>query len=292
MHTAAILKRLAIAAAVSGVAVTATPALASAASTCSYNPSSKSVIVIDKSGAKQLRIGRTADGKIRISDGVDQATGAFCPIPGTLDVATVSTTDRIAVFGLSPDVSEKAGDGYLVDERAGFLGPGATKEADGASEIEVTFSTAGIRAPVEVIGTGGNDELRLGQGGKINLGLSSTPLTDQDIDISPQALPSVVRLHGSGGHDLLTANGNEISRNPGPSTSTTELFGDDGNDDLLGGKGFDTLRGGFGDDEYFSVDGLPESIAELGTNTGFDTATFDAADVVTGEIERRFLAAP
>jgi Ca2+-binding RTX toxin-like protein len=292
MHTTATLRRLAVAAAVSGAAVIATPALASAASTCTYDAGSKSVIVTDHSGAKPLRIFRTAAGQIRISDGVDQATGSFCPIPGTLDVADASNTDRIAVFGLFGDVSATFGDGYIIDEREGFLGPGATPETDGASEIEVVLSTAGIRAPVEVIGTAGNDEIRLGKDGKINLGLNTTPLTDQDIDISPQVDPSLVRLHGSFGHDLLATFGNEISRNPGPSTTRTELYGDDGNDDLIGGGGFDAFRGGFGDDEYFAVDGNTESVAEIGVNTGFDTATFDSQDVVTGEIERRFQSEP
>jgi hypothetical protein len=292
MHKTTTLKRLAFGAAVSGAALSASPALANAASTCSYNASSKSVIVNDHSGAKQLRILRTAAGQIRISDGIDQPTGSFCAVPGTSDLATVSNTDRIAVFGLYGDVSSNESDGYLVDEREGFLGPGATLEADGASEIEVSFSTGGIHAAVEVIGTGGNDEIRAGEGGKINLGLNTTPVSDQDIDIAPQAQPTIVRLHGSGGNDLLSAFGNEISHNPGPSIARTELFGDDDNDDLLGGLGLDRFVGGFGDDEFFSVDHVAESVAELGVNTGFDTATSDPADVVTGEIERRFVSNP
>jgi hypothetical protein len=64
------LKRLAVAAAVSGAAIAATPALANAASTCTYPPDAllPRVDVFDASGSQSLRIHRK-DQFIAITDG-------------------------------------------------------------------------------------------------------------------------------------------------------------------------------------------------------------------------------
>jgi hypothetical protein len=100
----------------SRLAFSAAPAIAGAASTCTYNPDTKSVIVDDFSGLnKQLRccrrwcpdlvgsVSRDAGGKIQVgdSDSVSKPTpNVSCPTDhGTLQFATVTNTDQISVFG-------------------------------------------------------------------------------------------------------------------------------------------------------------------------------------------------
>lgn len=265
------IRRLALAAAVAGAAFTAAPAMASAASSCTYNPSNMNVIVTDNSSAEQLQIVRTGD-QIRIADGFGARIP--CAIPGTSEVATVTNTERIAVFAAPAQVAG----GYAVDQVNGAFAPGVTKESDGTSEIEISFDTTGARPKLDVYGTSGHDVMSAGAGG-VNLAY------DGDADIAWSATPLRVTLHGAGDTDELDGiGGSMLPAAVGPVT----LEGDGGNDTLYGHPGFDDiLRGGSGDDRMFANDLDLDSVYG---GSGKDTATTDLGDTVGGDVETWLIA--
>jgi hypothetical protein len=286
---------LAVAAAVGGAALSASPALAAGGSTCTYNPDTKSVIVDDHSGiGKQLRLMRVGN-QIRIADtpvGGATTSGTFC-VGGPLTVATVTNTDQIVVFSDYSELGDLTpADGFVIDQSGGFFGPGATPEADPISEIEVTIHTAGTPAKVDVIGTKatdptthGDDEIRVGISGWTNLGYGPNGWQDQDVDIKPDSLVTNMTVKGLDGNDTLVGTGNEISHNMGYANAYMVLDGGDGHDLLVGGLNQDQLWGGKGDDRMFTDGGGSDSIDD---EAGDDTAQYDKSDWVAGVIEHRF----
>ena len=139
MHPLRSIRRLALGAAVAGAAIGAVPALASAASTCSY----------------YRHHGRQHQGRQRAASRCSIVrSGAFITVRdgagGPADLlrrrqqrsANVQNTDRINVFG---PITHST-DGYIIDESVDRLGPAATIEPTGSSEIEVTAFTTGRRA--------------------------------------------------------------------------------------------------------------------------------------------------
>jgi hypothetical protein len=291
MRPAPALSRLAVAAALGGAALAATPALASASSTCSYNTSNHNLIINDRSGTEPLRIFRTPAGELRFSDGAS-GTGVFCFVPNTPTTATVTNTDRIAVFTDPANATQTAGDGYHVDLNNGPLGPGATPETDGNSEVEVAIATTAGSGyhTLRVLGGPAAEEIRVGQGG-VNLGTTSTPVTDQDADITTTAMPPVVEAFGRGGADMLSGGGNEISGTPAPFGGLLTLSGGPGADTLVAGsKSFAHLTGGLDDDRMFTDDRLGLDTVREFAGQGKDVAQVDDVDTVTGEVEQRFVS--
>ena len=278
-------KRLALAAAAIGATLGATPALAQASSTCEYNTFNRNLIVADRSGEAPLKIFRTPAGEIRISDGLS-SSGFACFIPNTAGTANLTNTERVAVFSDRANGAAAVTDGFFVDQGNGPLGPGATPETDGNSEIEVQIQ--GVAANLTVVGTNQADEVRVGAGGAVNLGSASASDIDQDVDVTPITPSSSVTVFGRGGNDLLSAHGNEITRSPAPyAGSLLKLSGGPDADLLIGGNSsFDALRGDTGDDRYFAVDGLTDQLFER-AGEGKDLATIDATDSIFGEIELR-----
>jgi hypothetical protein len=285
-------QRCAIVAGVAGLAFAAAPALASASSGCSYNTSNKNLIIQDRSGAAPLKIFRTPSGEIRFSDGLGQA-GFSCFIPNTPNTANVTNTERIAIFSDAADATQDPADGFRIDQGNGVLGPGVTQEPDGNSEIEVQIDTQTARtAKLDVIGTSGRDEVRVGARAAVNLGTPSSSGIDNDVDITMTTPPAFVNVFGRGDDDMLSGHGNEVTGNPAPYTGNLELQGSEGNDFLVGGNNsFDFLAGGNGNDRYFSVDGLTDQLAE-NPGSGNDLAELDSTDSVFGEIEQRFVTFP
>ena len=123
-----------------------------------------------------------------------------------------------------------------------YRGPGATLRTTGASEIEVTINTPGIPARINVYGTetgdpltNGNDEIRAGAGGKINLGFGQFTGLDDDVDVTTSATPIQMAFFGLSGNDLVSGFGDELDHDPAPATSQTILHGGSGNDSLIRG---------------------------------------------------------
>jgi hypothetical protein len=283
MLPASILKRCALTAAITGAVIGGAPALASASSACSYNTSNHNLLIFDHSGTAPLKIFRTTAGELRFSDGTS-GTGFSCFVPNTPNTATLFNTERIAVFSDDADVAHDASDGFIIDEGNGPLGPGATPESDGNSEVEIQIDTQHAPAQLTVIGTNGDDEIRVGSGGQVNLSSAAAQGIDQDVDVTPFTQPTVVNLFGRGGSDLLSGHGNEIDGSVAPYTGFMKLNASVGNDLLIGGNNGDGLKGGPGSDRYFGVDGRTDVVSEL-DGDGDDTATIDSRDDLHGAIE-------
>jgi hypothetical protein len=242
---------------------------------------------------------RPLGGQIRIADGSTGFNGIACPIPGThLGSATVLNTDKIVIFGSGADVS--AGDGYTIDMRQGFLGPGATPEQDGVSEIEVAINTPGIAMPLAVEGTDvtdpvtkGNDEIRVGAGGQVNLGYNHFGGLDLDVDVTTSTAPRKAYLYGFGGNDFLTGGGDELTHIPGPAAFPIEAHGGDGDDQVNGGRANDDLYGDQGADRYRTVDARHDHVTDFGTDGRSDFADVDTLDTpfVTG-VEQTVVESP
>jgi len=265
-------RRLAFAAAVSGAAIAATPALANAASTCTYSPNSLQarVDVFDGSGSQALMITRSGQ-FIAISDFPNAPR--LCP--GPTGSATVTNTDLIVVHG-NPTF---ANDSYRVDESQGRLAPGKAVEADGVSEIETIIDTNGVPALLDVFGTAGPDTMRVSAGGGVMLG------SDNDVDIRARSATRISLL-GGGGSDFLSGRGGLPASSPAPATTKVTMFGQDGDDTLVDGPlSGDELQGDGGNDTLFSHD-LHAFDHNFG-GAGFDQATMDDGDFHTfNDIEK------
>ena len=268
------IRRLAIGAALAGIAATGMPALASAAATCSYDPNSGIVLVNDGTSSDNLRIGR--DGPlIVVQDGGGGPT-SLCA-SANFDFATVNNASSIVVTGRA--VIEA--DGYTIDMRGGALGPGRTPESDGVSEIEVRIVHRTAPKPeIALLGTPQGDQLRVGFNG-VMVG------NDDDIDVNLQRADgnsfraSGVVVSGGAGADFLSGRGG-----PGLAggIAPVSLSGGDGSDTLRDGSaGQDFLSGGAGNDSLFSDDVNPDV---LFGGAGFDRAFVRGVnDQVAADVE-------
>jgi hypothetical protein len=134
----------------------------------------------------------------------------------------------------------------------GPFAPGATPEAEGASEIEIEihFGLSGGLASVH--GTRHADEFHWGPGPEPEPGLNLNPRNagDVDVDVTARGGPqTILDVEAGPGDDTIIPE-------PGPSfpNSGVAVFGDEGNDTLValpnsesildGGDGNDTLTGG------------------------------------------------
>jgi hypothetical protein len=265
-------KRLALAAAIGGAAIGATPALANAASTCTYSPDSllPRVDVLDGSGTQSLRI-HSKDQFIAITDG---GGTKLCPGPAG-SLATRLNTDRIVVHGAA--ASAEVGGAFIVDQSAGALAPGETPESDGNPELETIITNNGVPTNLTVIGTGGPDTMRVSDHGGVMLG------NDNDVDIRAGDATDIF-LNGLGGSDFMSGRGGYPASSPAPATTTVAQFGGDGNDTLVDGpRPFDQLGGGLGNDTLFTVDGQFDRVFG---GADFDTATIDKQDLQEDAVER------
>ena len=187
------IRRVALGAAVAGVAIGGVPALASA-SPCTYNPTQKVASIVDSSGVSQLRVG--VNGNVIFSK--DGGNAPINCVGGGI-VATTTNTDRVAVFAQAKGAS----DGVVLDQANGAFAPGATPEADGNSEIELVLS--GQSGHLSVFGTPGDDVMR------VSGPFRSPPVSfldfgaDEDDDVTFTA--SDVSLVGGDGADFLSGQG-------------------------------------------------------------------------------------
>jgi Ca2+-binding RTX toxin-like protein len=232
------------------------PASARAAATCAFDPATATVTV-NVGGATANLLAVKVSGQIRLN-------GTAC------GAATVSNTDAIQVNGTAS-----------VDtvSLTGSFTPGLTPEADGASEIEMSFALAGSADVVTVNLGSGNNRLTMTASG-IDVG------GDLDEDITTAGIDTLV-IDGQGGNDIIDASaytgtpvGGHTTFHGGPGndriTGTElrdQLYGDDGDDTLYGLGARDRMVGGMGDDLMFGGAGNDEFWAE---------PTLDGADVMRG----------
>jgi hypothetical protein len=182
--------------------------------------------------------------------------------------ATVTNLDRIVYEGapVPPRVEHQ----FLLDERGGPLGPGASPEAvDPEIEVEVVLPPQPQARPrVQLLAGEGRDSIRV-DGGAGRLGVSLGPWPDGDAldpDLFVAAPPRTVelKLHGGGGGDVLDAR--TFDRHRGLIRSLL-LAGDEGKDALLGTERSDQLQGGSGPDRLFGRGGHDYLYPSAGADT-------------------------
>ena len=221
--------------AASGLAATG----AEAAPTCTFFASG--VLEFRFTKDEDVATIRVDAGAIRISS----ANGAVFCAGGT---PTTATIDAVLVVDDSDDLGTpvgRDGDTRVEIRDPTDFAPGATPEADGASEIEFFADPNSGRDKVAVVTENVRPSAQSMVAG--NGGVSWT--TDADADLRGMPFDSVILVGGSGA-DLLSAQG---SRGTGAPLSVVGEFtavGGDGPDRLLGSDiaGGDLLHGGAGDD--------------------------------------------
>lgn len=215
-----------------------------------------------------MRIARVGD-SIAVDD---QVCGA----------ATVMNTDAISVVG--------AGD-LRIDLRGGPLAPGATPEAEGVDEIEITVSRDGIT--IGITGTGGIDRIKpatdLDQG-EINLNAAEVP-KDPDVTFAQMAVELLI-VEGRGANDSVVAHGHGET----PYVGDVWFFAGRGDDRYVPGKpgGEGSTFIGYRGHDTFDFSWLPasQSLLVMGQNGGGaygDPPTgwlisFEGVEEVTGHV--------
>jgi hypothetical protein len=253
-------RRLAVGAALAGAAFAATPALASASSTCSFDLKSHYMYIQDGSGAATLHVSRAPGGLIMYGDG--SAGGAPCSGSGTL--AHVDNTSTVYIQGPS------AGryDTIEFDESSGPFAP----TTGGKSKIKLyMMSTSSSLFELSVRGTqtAGN---QFGVGGKGDIDLDG----DHVVDVSETFGASDVYLYGGDSYDTFDGRGfNSL----GPATVPLHMAGGDKDDTFYAGRERSYIAGdGGSDDFYLSGNGYPDTYAGgPGSDRAFQD-TFDIGD--------------
>ena len=267
MHLTSI-RRAALGAALAVVAVGAVPAIASAATDCTYDPVTRTATVTrDDSGANKLLI-KVSGGLI----GVD--SNRLCVSSG-FDFASVTNTDRLEIN----EIVTNTRDGVTIDESGGEFAPGFTTEADRHSEIEIVVRKAGGIASAgetTIIGTPGSDVVRIARG-SVSLQRDLQAGADLDEDTDLQLPPGVITVLGGDGSRFPVRSGlrrpaaDAVESSPSRAARRDDtIFGGSSGDDLFGDGGNDTLR---------SAD-LATDVVNGGS--GFDNAIHDSHDVVDG----------
>ena len=188
-------------------------------------------------------------------------------IPCSGGTPTVDNTDHVTVVQ-SPGADFGT---VTVDQSAGPLGPGATAESDGTSEIEFTLSFAGRFSGPVVGGTDASEAFQMGMlpSGAVGVNMNSGSSTDAEIEAVGA---SGVAVFAQGGNDLVTGLGGPGFAGPlrgaltgadggagkdllvsGPPGS--DMDGEEGKDRLVGSHREDEISGGSGKDRIIAGGG-------------------------------------
>jgi RTX calcium-binding nonapeptide repeat (4 copies) len=268
------IRRVALGAAVAGATIGAVPAMASAATTCSYSASAGGVVTVN-ADPKVHDMALSVVGKI-IAVRTDATPETLCFGSGTFGMST--NTNRIQVF-------HKHAPGFIsVDYRVDLSrgdyasNAGATPESDGNSELETTiFTDAPAASHLTLIGTPQRDVITLGGDTQTDVNFGS----DRDVDFTITGR-SDVKVSAGDGDDFISANGDPFDGSPGPFSGPTKLAGHAGNDVIFGGSGPDSIVGGHGSDSIRTAGGGIDEVYGFGVPGG-PPSSFDepegAADV-------------
>ena len=188
---------------------------------CSYNAITKTVTANIAAAASATLV--AVGGEIR-----------FGTAPVNCGVATVTNTDAIVVNGVPASVEQ-----LTIDLSGGLFAPGATPEATGTSEIEISLLLGDGSDLITVSGSSGADRVAVGAAG-----IAFT--TDGDADVTMSPLASSLQVLGLGGNDVLTGRGGSGAGSSFPNALVAD--GGEGDDTMDGGAGSDTLTGGEGND--------------------------------------------
>lgn len=159
--------------------------------------------------------------------------------------ATTNNTDRIKVVGTQHNES------LIVTLEGGMLGPGASSEKDGASEIEISGDLGDGTDTLILVGSNGSDRLA------IHSSSSASFNGDQDADISLSGVNDW-RMYGGRGNDVLDGHG----------APAVDAYGQEGDDRVVGGRGSDDLYGDEGEEAADGDDVLVGGAADDDLNGG------------------------
>ncbi len=209
----------------------------------------------------------------------DTATLAVSGTDITMNGANCGTTDTVDSIVVNGSSGTQTVNLSLA---GGPFAPGATPEATGTSEIEITLSMGSGTDVLNITGSPDADTISLGSLG-VNLN------ADDDADLTTEStetfmvdagegndvvsglggddtgapFASAITLNGEGGADSLTGG-----------VASDSITGGDGADFLLGEAGNDTILGGPGDDNVGGLAGNDTLVGGAGT----DTALYAFAD--------------
>ncbi len=193
---------------------------------------------------------------------------------------SVTSIDRI-VYEATPTPT-RVEHQFLLDERQGPLGPGASPEAvDPEIEVEAVLPDQPRARPrVQLLADEGREEMLTdGGAGRLAVSVESLPGgEDTDPDLVVAAPPRTVefKLHGGGGGDVLDGRG--LDKHRGLVRSLL-LAGDAGGDALLGTLHGDNLEGGSGPDRLYGRGGRDFLYPSAGRDL---TVGGGGADFITG----------
>ena len=196
-----------------------------------------------------VTIGRNGTGLAVTGAGADPTCGG----------STVNNVDTIKVYGGAG--SEQV----TLDLANGPLGPGATAESSGTSEIEIALALGGGADAVSVLGGNANDKVTAGVGG-LNLN------GDADADVVLATVENLT-LNGGGGTDTLSAAGAQGTG--GAYAKPVTLIGGTSHDVLTGGLAADVAQGGDGNDTFKTLS-VADGADRFDGGTGSDAVSYGA----------------
>jgi hypothetical protein len=210
---------------------------AQARTSCLYEGAPANRLTVTVTGFEMTEIRRRGQ-EIVVANFLDPPTRCSGGVP------TVLSTDAIRVL-----VRGRPGADVDLHLSGGQFAPGATPEAEGASEIEIEVS--GRAAFADVVGGPRADQLHWAPAGT-GAGLNVNPGTagDRDVDVTVTGEDALLSAQGGGGSDsIVPAPGAAI-----PSDAGIDSSGGRGDDVLIvprstfgllgGGRGDDVLTGG------------------------------------------------
>jgi len=212
------------------------------------------------------------------SDYYDEQSQILIPCSG--GTPTVTNIDHVSVVQ-SPTAQFGS---VTIDEGAGPLGPGATPEADGSSEIEFGLNLPGRRSSVGVKGSDAPDAIQIGTLPSSAPGINLNVQADRsspDVDVEAAGVRDF-EVDSEGGDDSVSAMGGPGFAGPlrsgflfatggagndflqgGPLGAA--LGGEEGRDLLIGSPREDLLDGGSNKDKIFAGHGSDRVYAADGT---------------------------
>jgi len=245
-------------------------------------PAASSAYVGCTHSAGTLRVFATTDeDRVTVSRGGDAINVIGKDQGGDLSILlacsggdpTVTNTDLIAIENAETDFSV----GAMIDLGGGPLAPGATPEADGSSEIEISARATGSYGLLGVSGGPGADAFDLGRsaGGALAVNLNAeaeTEAPDPDLELVGREM---LIVFGRKGADQIRAQGTPGFS--GPFGAAFVGVGGQGADTIGGGTRLNLLRGGGGRDRLFGSVGRDLVLAGGGADR---VVTGPGADLV------------
>lgn len=233
---------------------------------CSYAgpPTSLLTVTVDRDGLAELR---TAGQEIRVRESSQRRQACSGGVPTVLNTDTI----RVLMRGLFT--------GVVLRLDGGPFAPGATTEAEGASEIEIEFSGRGNLG--RVIGTPRADEFHWAPAGaQPGFNLNPRSANDQDADVTVTSPFTALIVQGAAGKDaiipapgaVINESASSVGSDGGPGNDLLVaprdhggiLDGESGNDTTTGSTRRDLLYGAAGNDRVTGAGGRDQIIGGAG----------------------------